>query len=95
MEAVTGILFLATFVEGIIKYIAGDGKPEAMQRKRTYLRYVSLALGVGLAVAYKVSIPELVGISSTYPLVDYALSGVIIGRGSNYLNDILKTFRKA
>lgn len=91
METLAGLFFLATFVEGMIQYFAGESKYET----RPYLRYISLALGVGLAVAYKVNIPELVGITSSFAAVDWLLSGVIIGRGSNYLNDIISSFRKS
>lgn len=90
METLAGLFFLATFVEGMIQYFAGDSR----YKSRPWLRYVSLALGVGLAIAYKVNIPELVGITSTVPFVDWIVSGVIIGRGSNYLNDIVTSFRK-
>jgi hypothetical protein len=90
METLAGILFLATFVEGMIQYFAGD----SVGATRYWLRYVSLFAGVSLSVAYKINIPELVGISSPYTLVDFIVSGVIIGRGSNYINDMVSHFRK-
>lgn len=91
METVAGLLFLATFVEGMIDYFAGENPTQS----RPYLRYVSLAVGIALAVAYRVNIPEMLGITSSVVYVDWVVSGVIIGRGSNYLNDIIGMFRKA
>ena len=90
MTSLAGLLFLATFVEGIIKYFSGENEGE----KRSYLRYVSLVLGVILAMAYQVNIPGMLGITSSVVYVDWMVSGVIIGRGSNYLNDIVGAFRK-
>lgn len=90
MEKLAGILFLATFVEGMIQYFAG----ESTGATRYWLRYVSLIAGVCLAIAYKINIPELVGISSQVLFVDYIVSGVIVGRGSNYINDLVSHFRK-
>ena len=91
METLAGILFLSTFVEGMIQYFAGESK----YGTRPWLRYVSLVMGVALAIAYKVNIPEFAGITSDYAVVNYIVSGVIIGRGSNYLNDLVSHFRKS
>lgn len=90
MNTVAGLFFLATLVEGLIQYVAGE-----KERPRPYLRYVSLALGVVLAVAYKLDIPAIAGISADYAVVNYVVSGIIIGRGSNYLNDIISHFKKS
>ena len=89
MEGLASIFFLATFIEGLVQYLfatEGVSKP--------YLKYVALAFGVGLAIAYKIDIPSMLGIVTSYGYVNYAISGIIIGRGSNYVNDILKSFKK-
>lgn len=90
MENLIGIVLLATMVEGLITYLFGES-PEGTTRP--YLRYVSLALGVVAAVAYQVDIPAMVGLVSPLPFVSYVVSGLVIGRGSNYLNDILGLLR--
>lgn len=87
MEAL-GILFLAMLVEGTVNYLAGDS-----EATRPYLRYITLALGIGAAVAYRVDIPAMVGLIGMWPWVNYAISGIIIGRGSNYTHDILEWVR--
>lgn len=91
MDTLAGLLFLATFVEGTLEYTLGEDK----YKSRPWIRYVALAVGAVVAVAYRVSIPELIGLSSPIQYVDYVVTGVIIGRGSNYLNDIVGAFRKS
>lgn len=85
MNTVLGIIFLATFVEGLINYLTGDssGVP------RTALKYVGLVIGTVVAVAYQVDIPGMVGLATAWPIVNYIVSGIIIGRGSNYVHDVL------
>ena len=80
-----GIVLLATLVEGLITYLFGKTE----EGTRPWLKYVSLVAGVGLAVAYKIDIPAMTGLVSVMPVVGYVVSGLIIGRGANYLNDIL------
>jgi len=89
METVLGIILLATLVEGTVTYIFGDegGKP--------WLRYVSLVFGIAVAVAYSVNIPAMAGLESAYPFVNAIVSGLIIGRGANYVNDTVGLIRKA
>lgn len=90
MEAIAGILLLATLIEGLITYVFGESSDSP---SRPWIRYVSLVLGVGAAVAYKVDIPAMVGLVSDYSLVGYVVSGLVIGRGANYVNDILTLIR--
>lgn len=82
-----GLGFLATFVEGLITYLFG--KTAEDQPPRPWLKYVSLILGVLLALAYQIDIGTAVGLVSPFPVVGSVLSGLIIGRGANYLNDIM------
>lgn len=84
MQDILGIVLLATLIEGLITYLFGEQSPY----KRVWLRYVSLILGVITAIAYKVNIPGMVGLVALAPVVNYIVSGLIIGRGANYLNDI-------
>lgn len=89
---IVGILFLATLIEGMITYIFGD--KENRTDNRNYLKYVSLGLGVALAIIYKVDILAMAGLVTGNPIINYVLSGMIIGRGSNYVNDLIGTIRK-
>ncbi len=84
MTNIIGIIFLATFIEGLITYLFGEKSPY----QRPWLRYVSLVLGVGAALAYKIDIPAMAGLVTPWPFVGYVISGIGMGRGANYLNDI-------
>lgn len=81
---IIGILLLATLIEGLITYLFGENAKEA----RPYLRYVSLLLGVVVAVAYQIDIPGMAGLVAINAYVNFVISGLIIGRGANYINDI-------
>ena len=84
---ILGIIFLATLVEGMINYIFGD------KNNTFYLKYMALILGVVLAIIYKVDILAMAGLVTEVSFVNYILSGMIIGRGSNYVNDLISTIR--
>lgn len=87
--AIVSILFLATFVEGLTEYLfAQEGKVQP------WLKYIALVLGVGAAVIYRVDLPATLGLTSGFVYANYVVSGLIIGRGSNYVNDIVTTFKQ-
>ena len=90
MNATIGIFFLATFVEGFVEYFFGGGG----HASKPYLKYIALLLGVGAAIAYQVDLLASVGLHSVFPFVDYVISGIIISRGSNFLNDLVKFVRQ-
>ena len=87
MENIIGIFILATLVEGFTEYAFGK-----WEKIKPYLLYVALVLGVGAAIAYKVDILARFDLH-TNAYVAYVISGLIIGRGSNYLNDIISALR--
>jgi hypothetical protein len=87
---ILGIILLAIVVEGTLTYIFGESSDNP---SRPWIRYVSLIFGVVVAIAYRVDIPALAGLASPYPFVGAIVSGLIIGRGSNYVNDILTKIR--
>lgn len=91
MEIIAGALLLATLVEGLITYLLGKGDGYA---PREYIKYVSLLFGVIVAVLYRVDIFMLAGLVPIHPVVGYVTSGLVIGRGSNYLNDFVSLFKQ-
>jgi len=80
---IIGILFLATLIEGTITYLFGKS-----EEPRPGIRYVSLGFGIMLATAYQVDIPGMAGLAAINVYVNYIVSGLVIGRGANYINDI-------
>ena len=90
MQEAAGIFLLATFVEGTVEYLfAKEGVIS-----QPVLKYIALGMGVVLAIAYNVDLLAGVGLTSIVPLVGNVVSGVVIGRGSNYVNDIVGLLRK-
>lgn len=82
---ITAIVLLATFVEGTVEYVLGKVKGV-----ESYLPYISLAAGIAAAFAYHVNVFATLGVplAGIYPWVDYVVSGLVIGRGANYLNTL-------
>lgn len=90
MDIILGLVLLATFIEGLVTYLFGKDT----ENVRPWLAYVSLSLGVVAAIAYKIDIPAMAGLVSPFPYVSYVISGLILGRGANYLNDFLSIVKK-
>lgn len=87
MENIIGLLLLATLVESFSEYVFGK-----VEKMKPFIMYIALVLGVGVALAYKVDILAMFSLHAN-PYVGYVISGLIIGRGSNYLNDIISAVR--
>lgn len=89
---ILGIMFLAILLEGTLAFLLG--KSDTYTGPREWIKYVALLGGIILAVAYQVDIPSMLGLSSPILLVNYVISGIVIGRGSNYVNDIVTSLTK-
>lgn len=88
-------LVLATLVEGFVEYIFGTlfDKIPALSAHKWALMYISLIAGVAVAFYYGIDLISLIannagGQLSNTP-VGILLSGLIIGRGANYINDFV------
>lgn len=93
MNIFAGALLLSTFIEGLLSYIFGENK-NPKYNNRDYIKYTSLALGVIVANLYKIDILSVTGLMPIHEIVGYCISGLIIGRGSNYLNDFVSVLKK-
>lgn len=91
MEIIASAFVLATFVEGLITYVFGGSNDAG---PRSWIKYVSLGFGVLVSVLYRVDILAAAGLVAIHPFVGYVVSGLVIGRGSNYLNDFVSVFKK-
>jgi hypothetical protein len=79
------ILFIfAILVEALISMTVGD-----IVTPKWVKKVASIVLGVGVCIVYRVGLIALLGVEGGIPMVDFILTGVIISRGSNFLNDIL------
>ena len=86
--------FIAT--EGCVEYFLGKlfEKVVKLAPFAWVLMYVSLAVGLFLAYAFELDAVQLIfGISSpTMPWLGIALTGVVIGRGANFVADVWKKY---
>ena len=91
---------LAFITESFVEYIFGIPmkKVPKLEKYIWTLNYIALVVGVGLAFYYTVDlislVAELAGGKVGITPVGIALTGMIIGRGSNFLNDFVTKFLK-
>lgn len=88
MENIFGLFVLAVFVEGFIEYFVA--KQDA---KQPWLKYVAAFIGVAVALAYKADLMAMLGLNGISPYIGQVITGIILGRGSNYLNDFVSKVR--
>lgn len=98
---------LAFLCESLVEYLLGTpmSKFEALKPWTWLLMYVAAGVGVFFALYWKIDLIAVIangigqtsGDFSAWPVspVGQVLSGLVIGRGSNFLHDFLsKTLRK-
>lgn len=84
IEALAVVFILAAVVEAVIAYVVPKNNAE---QPREWLKYVSAVIGVALCVAYNADMLAALGVISPFPYVGAIVTGLIVGRGSNVLND--------
>ncbi|MBR2579272.1 MAG: hypothetical protein IKE41_03970 [Clostridia bacterium] len=84
------MFMVCVLVEGVITYLNNF----FIIGELYYQMVLSLALGIFIAVAYKIDLLKLVSIESDIPYVGSVLTGILFSRGSNYIYDILKNFNR-
>ena len=81
-----GIAAFAVLIEGIITYT----NQFLIQENFCWQMALSLALGIIVAVAYKLDLPSYFNLKSDIPYVGCILTGILLSRGSNYIFDLIK-----
>lgn len=80
------VFAFSTLNESIIEYLFGS-----VQSVRPYLPLLALLSATLLTFIYQINIfTSLLGLQSGIPFLDYLLSGFIISRGSNFVNDFVR-----
>lgn len=80
------VFAFSTLNESIIEYLFGSIEP-----LRPYLPLLALITATLLTFTYQINIfTSLLGLQSGIPFLDYLLSGFIISRGSNFVNDFVR-----
>jgi hypothetical protein len=94
---IVAALLLAFLAEGTTEYLFATPLTRVLPNADTrsaVVRYIALAVGVGLAFGYGLDVFRVLvpGLTPVQPWVGVLLTGVLIGRGSNYLNDFATRF---
>jgi len=94
--ALLGILLMAALTEALVEYFIspwlkreGAEYPEREELVRTMLlRYSAAGVGVFLCIVYGMDMLAMVGLTSgILPIAGPVATGLLIGRGSNFIND--------
>jgi hypothetical protein len=86
------VTLLAFIVETLVEYLVGKpfDKFPVLTPHKWSLIYVSGLFGVGLALYFKIDVLPLAGLEPSP--VGQILSGLLISRGSNFVNDLWSKF---
>ena len=86
----TGIVALAFLAESLTEYLFGDLLSGPRAR---YLKYIACLVGIGLALLYRLdALGPLLGLSPRWAYPGQALTGVLLGRGANFVHDIYSRY---
>lgn len=82
-------LILAVVLERFIQFVVKPLFPQDV----AYTPYIALGLGVLFAVGFNVDFLHELGFVSTVPYFGAAVSGLFIGGGSHFVNDVISVVR--
>lgn len=81
------ILTLAVIAEALWENIK-----DCVQNKKIFAdKFVPICFGILLCIGAKVDFFQLVQVPLYIPYLGYVFSGVLIGRGANFVHDLLKS----
>lgn len=90
------ITVLAVLVEAVVEYLFGkiEEFPNLNSRIAAVIKwclpYLSVAVGIGLCFGYKVDVlRDVLGMTTAVPATGYVLTGIVISRGANFVNDFI------
>ena len=80
------LLVAATLVEGFVEFVT---KPWVSQ---PWPGYIALALGIVVCIVWQLDILAEFGMTTSVPYAGAVATGILVGRGSNYLHDFIAKF---
>jgi hypothetical protein len=94
-KELTAIFLLAFLAEAMTEYLFSDLLERIKDGKYCFtLKYIACVIGIALCVAYRIDLLGLVAdLTPTATWIGWVVSGMIIGRGSNFLNDVIDRVR--
>ena len=101
IEPFLAVLFLAFLAEGLTEYafrpilngLTKTDEGKTGEPKPLWLRYAAMLTGIALALAFQADLFAAVGLPAFNPYFGYCLTGIVAGRGSNYVHDLIDTWR--
>jgi hypothetical protein len=96
--AIAGILILATLCESLVEYLIAPAADELADDKpwrELALRYLAALVGVALSSVYQTDLLAMLGLTSPWPWVGWVVTGLLIGRGSNFVHDFASRWLSA
>ncbi|MDD3493550.1 MAG: hypothetical protein PHZ19_08670 [Candidatus Thermoplasmatota archaeon] len=94
MQAI-GILALAFIGEAIVEYLLKDHLGLVLKEEKVQdlvSKYAAAVVGVALCFLYEVDVLLLVGLKPVWVAGGYIVTGLLIGRGANFVHDFVKTY---
>ncbi len=94
--SLTAILVLAAVGEALVEHLvkpivdtvdSSEAPHTGLDWRSLALRYISAALGVGLCTLYRADLLLLLQLHPPWPWIGYVITGLLIGRGSNFVHD--------
>ena len=85
-----GILILATLAESLVEYLIAPAADNVLGDKawrELFMRYVAALVGVALATTYRTDLLSMLGLTTPWPWVGWVITGILLGRGSNFVHD--------
>lgn len=84
MSELAVVVVFAILVEAIINITLSEVPVWGWVKK-----VAAYAVGIAVCIIWKVGVISLIGVQGGVPIADYIITGIVISRGSNYLNDLI------
>lgn len=79
----------SVFVEAVLDYfIPKSDSP------REWVKYVAAAFGISFCIVYRLDLLALFGLVSDVTYAGAVVTGVLMGRGSNFIHDIVSLLKR-
>lgn len=89
-QGISLIIVGAITLEGIIETI----KNIFVEKEIKIWKIISMVLGIGISLAFGLNIMSVLGFSTQTKFLGEVITGILISRGSNFINDFLQKIEK-
>ena len=85
MTAIFAILVMSMTITAIVDYV----KMIVVDRKVQWQVLLAIVLGILTAWAYQLNLFDILVITTKWPYISYAMTGVLMSRGANWIYDFV------